>query len=165
MTPESIRENLAACVMPAWEMLPDFGLYMDQLLTFTERYLAPMETPGLLTASMINNYVKAGLVDRPVGKKYTRESLAQLLMIGILKQTTPLDDLALLIHPQGIATEQLYQNFCAAQQRTAAAYSLAEGEVPLICALDAAISQRVCRMLLSEQRAGTENDPKDRKRK
>ena len=38
-----------------------------------------------------NNYVKAGMMDKPSGKKYSRESLAQLLMIVQLKLTTPMD--------------------------------------------------------------------------
>ena len=72
--------TITAQPLPEWESLPDFGLYMDQLLIFTERYL-----PGGLTAGMVNSYVKNGLVKRPVGKKYDKESLAQILMTGILK--------------------------------------------------------------------------------
>ncbi|MBQ6173318.1 MAG: DUF1836 domain-containing protein [Clostridia bacterium] len=90
--------------LPAWESLPDFGLYMDQLLTFTERCF-----PGEVTAGMINSYVKTGLVDRPQGKKYSRAALARLLMVCCLKQATPLDSLRTLI--EGADAEALYTRF------------------------------------------------------
>ncbi len=90
--------------LPAWEALPDFGLYMDQLLTFTERPF-----PGEVTAGMINSYVKAQLIDRPVGKKYSRAALARLLMVCCLKQATPLDSLRELLC--GADTQALYTRF------------------------------------------------------
>ena len=40
--------------LPAWEDLPDFGLYMDLLLTCVERCY-----PGALTAGMINSYAES----------------------------------------------------------------------------------------------------------
>ncbi|MFA7206355.1 MAG: DUF1836 domain-containing protein, partial [Saccharofermentanales bacterium] len=56
-----------------WEALPDLDLYMDQVLTYMDRQLSLFqkdEENKLLTSSMINNYVKDGLIPRPEKKKY-----------------------------------------------------------------------------------------------
>ena len=79
--------------LPAWETLPDIGLYMDQVVTLTQRAL-PL---GDITKAMVNNYVKSGLLPRPSGKKYDREHLALLLEIGVLKQALSMEQIARLL--------------------------------------------------------------------
>ena len=67
--------------LPAWDALPSIPLYMDQVTMVTGEALALFacgEKQSLLTSSMINNYVKNGLVEHPVHKKYAREHLAKL---------------------------------------------------------------------------------------
>lgn len=71
-----------------WEQIPDLGLYKDQVITYIERLYAPLygeAASRLLTPSMINNYVKMGVIARPEGKKYGREQLAMLTMLVVLK--------------------------------------------------------------------------------
>ena len=66
-----MKESNAACRLPRWAELPDLELYMDQVLLLAERSLgpdAPSDHKGL-TASMVNNYVKLGLLPPPVKKK------------------------------------------------------------------------------------------------
>ena len=123
---------------PSWESLPDFGLYMDQLLLFTQRCV-----PGELTAGMVNSYVKAGIMDRPQGKKYGRAALAQLLMIASLKQTLPLESLRRLLHPaQAVPAEELYTRFLSACERAGAALaSRAEASALDLCVEAAAYAQ------------------------
>lgn len=77
--------------LPRWETLPDIGLYMDQVITLMERTFAPFLPGAEITKSMVNNYVKVGLIKRPVGKRYDREHLALLIMIGVLKQALSLE--------------------------------------------------------------------------
>ena len=77
-----------------WDALPDFGLYMDQVIVLIERALEGVLPKGGLTKSMVNNYVKVGLIPRPAGKKYDREHLALLLMICILKQALSMEEIA-----------------------------------------------------------------------
>ena len=72
--------------LPQWEMLPDIGLYMDQVITLITRMYEPLygdATCGYLSASMINNYVKAKLIPRPTGKKYGREQIALLTICAV----------------------------------------------------------------------------------
>ena len=62
-----------------WETLPDFPLYMDQVLSYMERQTIRLDESDALTASMVNNYTKNALVPRAEGKKYNREHLAYLI--------------------------------------------------------------------------------------
>ena len=68
MTHDEILKRLEGCHLPEWDELPDFGLYMDQLVTYVGRTFPGISGRLDLTSSMINNYVKAGLIDKPTGK-------------------------------------------------------------------------------------------------
>lgn len=74
--------------LPKWEDLPELDLYMDQVIVLMEKYLNDnsSEDSKLITPSMINNYVKLGVMPAPVKKKYSREHIAYLVIICSLKQ-------------------------------------------------------------------------------
>ena len=77
----------------AWEQLPDFPLYMDQVLSYMDRQVLRFEDDDGLTAAMVNNYTKSGLVPRAEGKKYNQEHLAYLTAICILKRVMSARDM------------------------------------------------------------------------
>ena len=108
-----------------WELIPDLGLYMDQVIISITRMYQPLygdAAEGYLSASMINNYVKAKLIPRPVGKKYSREQIALLTMIVALKQVASIEDVRRMITPaEGMTVEQLYTHFCRRQKTVLAA--------------------------------------------
>ena len=86
--------------LPRWNELPDFELYLDQVLNLLDKYLfpfVPCEDPHIVTASMINNYVKLQLLPPPTKKKYNRSHLAHLIAIGVLKQTLSLPMIRILL--------------------------------------------------------------------
>ena len=100
---------------PLWNELPDIGLYMDQVMTLMERVFGCMPGVGGITKSMVNNYVKAGLIKRPSGKRYDRDQLAQLIMVAVLKQALSMEEIAkvlTLLCEQSV--EDGYARFCAA---------------------------------------------------
>ena len=103
----------------SWDLIPDLGLYMDQVGTFITRMYEPLYGEAVysyLSPSMINNYVKAALIPRPVGKKYSREQIALLTMIVALKQVASMEDIRIMITPpDGMTLEKLYTLFCARQ--------------------------------------------------
>lgn len=72
---------------PKWADLPELDLYLDQVLLYVNQVskLSTTTTDKGLTASMINNYVKHGLVEKPVKKKYSRRQLARLIAITTFK--------------------------------------------------------------------------------
>ncbi len=78
--------------LPHWEDLPDIELYMDQVISLMEKYLQHTtgENDKTLTPSMINNYVKLGIIPAPTKKRYSREHLSYLLIICSLKQIMPI---------------------------------------------------------------------------
>lgn len=73
---------------PRWEELPDLALYMDQVLIVVEGAVRPLfpEDPVVVTATMVNNYVKHRVLAASEKKKYRREHLARLITISILKR-------------------------------------------------------------------------------
>ena len=50
------RRQLSSCRPSDWEHLPDFPLYMDQVLSYMERQTVRLDEDDALTASMVNNY-------------------------------------------------------------------------------------------------------------
>lgn len=91
--PQKIKSNPVA----KWSELPDIELYMDQVITYIEKQLSVYqeeEEGKLITSSMINNYVKDGVIKHAVSKKYSKEHLASLIMIGLLKQVLPLSQIS-----------------------------------------------------------------------
>lgn len=108
-----LRENRPV----PWEQLPDFALYMDQVLSYMDRQVIRFDEGDTLTAAMVNNYTKSGLVPRAEGKKYNRDHLAYLTAICILKQVLSAKDIDLLIREsiQGQNNvQQGYLDFCTA---------------------------------------------------
>lgn len=80
--------------------LPPLDLYMDQVLAMLEeRFQAGARQPGekVITKTIINNYSKARLLQKPVGKKYTPEHLLVLALIQSLKQSLSLEDVGRLL--------------------------------------------------------------------
>ena len=150
-----------------WEQIPDLGLYMDQVVTLIGRIYAPLygdDVRKFLTPAMINNYVKAQLIPRPVGKKYGREQLALLIMIVTLKQTCSMDSIRrMLMLKEGETAEALYATFC--RRLGAALHSMpdcASMPEPPASALDFAIlasaASAACAALLKEEAEDTRAD-------
>ena len=97
---EDLRRKLREDRPVSWEQMPDFALYMDQVLNYMDRQVIRFEEDDRLTSAMINNYTKNGLVPRAGGKKYGREHLAYLTVICILKRVMPTRDMDLLIRQE-----------------------------------------------------------------
>ena len=91
-----IEERLVNFRCPRWNELPDVDLYMDQLVSYAERHLEPLnvgQDGRLITSSMINNYVKMKLIPAPVKKKYGIRQVSRLLVIGSLKRDFSISEL------------------------------------------------------------------------
>lgn len=97
---EELRERMRSQRPVPWQQMPDFGLYMDQVLSYMDRQVLRFGNGDALTAAMVNNYTKSGLVPRADGKKYGREHLAYLTAICILKRVMSTRDMDLLIREE-----------------------------------------------------------------
>lgn len=104
-------------LLPTWSELPSIPLYMDQVMLYLSEVLAFFETDGapLLTSSMVNNYVKAGVLPHPEKKKYSRAHLGALLMICMLKPVLSLKEIQQLMGETPV-TEDVYEQFRAEQE-------------------------------------------------
>ncbi len=80
-------DQLVCYRLPRFQDLPALELYKDQVLSYLESILPPslLQEPPL-TAAMMHNYIKAGLLPPPVRKKYGQLHLAYLVAISFLKQ-------------------------------------------------------------------------------
>ena len=62
--------------LPAWDDIPDFGLYMEQTVHLLKQYLDYMppelKEEQIITAATINNYVRTRVMPEPIKKKYYR---------------------------------------------------------------------------------------------
>lgn len=105
--------------LPRWEDLPDFELYLEQVLTLLEKWLGDSflcDDNKLMTKTMINNYVKQQVVKAPVNKKYDKLSVASLFAVSILKTVYTMNDITKLIHLalEVNESDKSYNRFCDA---------------------------------------------------
>ena len=76
--------------LPAWDQIPNFGLYMEQVILLLRQYLdylpPELKEEEFITSAAINNYVRTKIMPEPMKKRYYRVHIAYLLVICTLKQ-------------------------------------------------------------------------------
>lgn len=112
--------------LPEWETIPDFGLYMDQVIVLLEQYLSFIPSPAgtkehFVTSSTINNYVRLKIMPAPVKRKYHRVHIAYLIMILTMKQSLSISDMQKVIPPDSSEEEVrvVYENYSEKFRRLA----------------------------------------------
>lgn len=100
--------------LPRYNEIPGVGLYLEQTTKYIAECLAPLQGDAL-TASMISNYVKRGLIDSPVKKQYSRDQIAYLIFITVVKAVLSMDNIRVLIGVQknSYAPQVAYDYFCS----------------------------------------------------
>lgn len=102
--------------IPRWNELPNIDLYMDQVLNYIESVLNDYikSDEKYITKTMINNYVKQGILESPVNKKYNRLHISKLFVICILKQVYSISEIKELISLalEINSAENGYNRFC-----------------------------------------------------
>ena len=100
---------------PKWEEIPNINLYLDQVLLYVNQICPPVspDKEKVLTASMVNNYVKHGYLTKPEKKKYQRQQIARLIAITTLKSVFSIQEIAQTLNTLQTETnsEQLYNAF------------------------------------------------------
>jgi hypothetical protein len=154
MSNGGIMSEIQARTLPRWNDLPDFDLYMDQVISLMERYLGAPANPADkgLTASMVNNYVKTGMVPAPVKKRYGRLQLACLIVICALKPVLPLSVIKEILTDKlgqddaGALYDRFCEQFEAAERNALHAISSREGAAdPSTAVVIAALSAQAQR--------------------
>lgn len=178
-----LRQRLRTQRPVPWEQLPDFALYMDQVLSCMDRQVIRFDEDDGLTSAMVNNYMKSGLVPRAAGKKYNREHLAYLTAICVLKRVMSTRDMDLLIKQELQGERSVADGYAAFCESLDKALNITADEMELYLdestLADAAIhfallsyaagvaSNRYVSLLRQQQEAEgaeTENRRKDRRK-
>ena len=114
--------RVAACAagfaLPRYNDLPSVGLYLDQTVQFVNGYFRSF--CGVeLTPSMVSNYVKKGVVDHPIRKKYTRDQIASLMYIAVSKTVLSIENIDTLFKMQKAycSAGAAYDTFCEELER------------------------------------------------
>ena len=137
--------------LPEWDAIPDFGLYMEQVLALLTDYLdylpPEIKEERFITAATINNYVRNKFMPEPRKKKYYRVHIVYLIMICTLKQSLSIGTLQKMI-PVGISeaeVKEIYDAY-ALRHRVAAEYFVRQVRMlaaPLLGHDDRAIPESV----------------------
>lgn len=93
-------EEACSFANPTKQDIPNINLYMDQLLEYYESTLGVLKRSGetsIFTKTMINNYVKSGLVDPPTKKKYGSSTIEDLIIIYHLKKAFSIQDISIIL--------------------------------------------------------------------
>lgn len=116
-----IDEEIKNFHLPRWNEIPDIDLYIDQVVSLLENYLADYiksdneKEDKIVTKTMINNYVKHEVIKAPKNKRYNKEHIAYLFVILILKQIYSIEEVKKLIALaiQTSPIDQAYNRFCS----------------------------------------------------
>jgi hypothetical protein len=145
----------------AYENIPDIELYMDQVMGFLTRELGIFSENTremILTKSMVNNYVKAGILQKPAKKKYNQDHLSQMIMLYFLKNVITMEETQTLIN-HGDSPKDLYETFRKIQgevylegQRALDRLETEESRLEVIFHLliQADINKRIAKALIKE---------------
>lgn len=130
-----VSKNLRSFTLPIYRDLPNVPLYRDQVIAYINEKLAPLALcidQPVITPSMVNNYVKIGLIPAPQKKQYGREALARLIAICIFKQVLPISAVQSLFRIQRYSYDaEVAYNYVAAQLQLSlqSAFSLEQSPV------------------------------------
>ena len=142
------QNGLQGFRLPRYEEIPDFGLYLEQTLTYINHALAPLGHASL-TASMLGNYVKQGYIPRPIKKQYFADQIGYLIFMAITKQVLPLEHIRTLfdMQRQSYTSQAAYDNFCV-RLEAMLQYLFGEREEPVLYPDDATFEQQVLQSVI-----------------
>ena len=108
-------DDLKKVNFPECEQIPSEGIYKEELLMYIIKILEPLfvDDENFLTSSIVNNYVKLSYIDKPIKKRYYRESIAQLIVIIIFKQIITIEEISkgIEIEISTFGVKEVYENF------------------------------------------------------
>ena len=100
--------------LPRYKEIPNVGLYLEQVAKYINSYLNVLGYADI-TPSMISNYVKQGLVNKPTGKLYYTDQIVHLFFIAVAKNILSMENIGKLFEMQRkVYTDQVaYDYFCS----------------------------------------------------
>lgn len=107
--------------LPRFDELPNIDLYMDQVLSIIENSLnifSSENDENIITKSMINNYVKQNVIEKPFKKRYKKLHVSYLIIISTLKRVLSISEISKIINNQDYDVEEFYNMFCYELERS-----------------------------------------------
>ena len=125
---DQLSSSIASLCLPRFHEIPNVGLYLEQTVKYINECLAPL-TDEAITSSMVSNYVKRDLVANPHKKRYSREQVAYLIFIAVVKTVLSMDEIRLIITLQKrtYSAQRAYDYFCS-ELENVLAYTLGQKE-------------------------------------
>ena len=149
---ETTTESLLEYHFPRWDDLPDFDLYMDQVVFYVDQQLRPLyfNNEKIITSSMVNNYVKNSIVKAPEKKRYSRKHIAYLIIICLFKKTFSLTEITKFIDIQVSMKQsnlmEAYNSFAEIFDRALKEKITTHYLVPHKLLMDSVIQTLVCKI-------------------
>lgn len=96
---DEVLKSLEEFELPDYKELPEIPLYMEQVVAYIKEKLLDFfdEDSQIITPFMVNNYVKAKMIEPPKDKKYSKDHIGYLIAISILKTCASMRDIATFI--------------------------------------------------------------------
>ncbi|MBQ9329332.1 MAG: DUF1836 domain-containing protein [Solobacterium sp.] len=106
-----MSDQLTTFELPAWNEIPNVGLYLEQVTKYLNTYLEPFDMG--VTSSMISNYVKLKIISREGRKIYNRERIASLFFVAVAKTVLSMDQIRVLRleEAEHAVDEEFYNRF------------------------------------------------------
>ena len=106
----SLIENFK---FPAYNEIPDVGLYLEQTGKYINGFLSPILGTDL-TGSMISNYVKQKIILNPEKKQYYRDHIIDLIIIDVAKPILSLENIKKVLDTEMSHSNRktMYEKFC-----------------------------------------------------
>lgn len=139
-----LAERMRALHITRIDEMPRIELYLDQVLTLVTQELEFMQVPGdtTVTGSMVNNYVKQGVIPAPRKKRYTRRHLGALLFVCAFKRVFSIAQVKQLmerIYASGVDLAWLYDETCDLLERSLSACFAEDADAAGACEGDSGL--------------------------
>ena len=94
-----MAEPIRGLHLPRYAEIPNVGLYLEQVTKYINSYVAPLGCLEI-TTSMVSNYVKKGIIPKPIKKQYYAEHISYLFFVLFAKNLVSIENVGLLIEMQ-----------------------------------------------------------------
>ena len=135
--------------MPRYNEIPTVGLYLEQVIKYMNGVLEPLGCVEV-TSSMVSNYVKKGLIPKPVRKQYNEYQIGCLFFIVLSKLVLSMEHIQILLDLQkkDYTPQRAYDYYCR-ELEAMLHYLFRTGDAP--AELDASFpqSKEMCRGLVT----------------
>lgn len=111
----NFKEEILKFKCPRWDSLPEVDLYMDQVVSLLENKLHIFaDEEKIVTSTMINNYVKQKIIPAPHQKRYSKNQVAHLFIIILLKKIFSVSEISMFLSyiDEKNAPEKSFDEFC-----------------------------------------------------